>query len=89
MYSSRIYSALFLSIVFGWSVWNGATYYVDIFGRRFQKELEDLRAEVAKWQNSPLSASGSSTPYREIPKIDLEVSEETTDKEKDKGGKEE
>jgi len=72
---SRIWSAIFLSLVFGWSVWNGATYYVDIFGKRFQKELEDLRAEVEKWQNSPLrldgSNSGTSTPYREIPNLDL------------------
>jgi hypothetical protein len=74
-YSSRLYSAIFLSLVFGWSVWNGATYYVDIFGKRFQNELEELRAEVEKWQNSPLRSnggiSGESTPYREIPNLDL------------------
>jgi hypothetical protein len=75
-YSSRIWSALFLVFVFAHSVWNGATYYVDIFGNRFQKELEDLRAEVEKWQNSPLrsegSYSGTNTPFRDIPKLDLE-----------------
>lgn len=75
-YQSKVYSAVFLSVVFGWSVWNGATYYVDIFGKRFQKELEDLRAEVEKWQNSPTSGTnGTITPNREIPNFDLEQSD--------------
>jgi hypothetical protein len=75
-YGSKVYSTIFLSLVFGWSVWNGATYYIDIFGRRFQKELEDLRAEVEKWQNSPLRGeSGSNTPWKEIPNLDLTPSE--------------
>ena len=45
-------SAFFLISVFCWSVYNGATYYIDVFGNRFQKELEALKAEVAK-MNSP------------------------------------
>jgi hypothetical protein len=78
-YGSMVYSSIFLSVVFGWSVWNGATYYVDVFGKRFQKELEDLRAQVEQWQNSPRSLSdipsGATTPFREIPKFDLEIIE--------------
>ncbi|KAI2602429.1 hypothetical protein GGR54DRAFT_653923 [Hypoxylon sp. NC1633] len=50
---SRWASAGFLIIVFAWSVYNGATFYIDVFGKRFQKELEAMKAEVAKWQNSP------------------------------------
>jgi Protein of unknown function (DUF2838) len=46
-------SAAFLLIVFGWSIYNGATYYIDVFGKRFQSELEALKRDVAKWQNSP------------------------------------
>ncbi|KAF1984260.1 hypothetical protein K402DRAFT_336927 [Aulographum hederae CBS 113979] len=46
-------SASFLMVVFTWSVYNGATYYIDVFGMRFQKELEKLKADVAKWQVSP------------------------------------
>lgn len=46
-------SATFLLVVFGWSVWNGANYYMDVFGKRFQKELEQVKRDVAKWQNSP------------------------------------
>lgn len=46
-------SAAFLMIVFIWSTYNGASYYIDVFGVRFQKELEALKKDVAKWQMSP------------------------------------
>lgn len=49
----RWLSATFLFVVFSWSVYNGATYYIDVFGKRFQNELEQLKRDVAKWQNSP------------------------------------
>ncbi|KAH8595617.1 hypothetical protein B0O99DRAFT_652071 [Bisporella sp. PMI_857] len=49
----RYASASFLMAVFCWSVYNGATYYIDVFGKRFQNELEAMRKEVQKWQNSP------------------------------------
>lgn len=45
-------SAAFLLAVFIWSIYNGATYYIDIFGKRFQNELEQLKKDVAKWQTS-------------------------------------
>jgi hypothetical protein len=47
---SRWASGIFLSTMFAWSVWNGATYYIDVFGTRFQKELQALKKDVAKWQ---------------------------------------
>jgi Protein of unknown function (DUF2838) len=46
-------SGAFLVVVFTWSIWNGANYYMDVFGKRFQKELEQVKSDVAKWQNSP------------------------------------
>lgn len=46
-------SAGFLMAVFVWSIYNGATYYIDVFGKRFQNELEQLKRDVAKWQTSP------------------------------------
>ena len=49
---SRWASSLFMIIVFSWSIYNGSTYYIDVFGKRFQKELEDMRAEVSKWQSA-------------------------------------
>jgi hypothetical protein len=53
-------SGLFLTTVFIWSVYNGATYYIDVFGNRFQKELEQLKKDMAKWQASP---EGGFTPF--------------------------
>jgi hypothetical protein len=49
----RYASSCFLMVVFCWSIYNGATYYIDVFGKRFQNELEAMKREVAKWQNSP------------------------------------
>lgn len=46
-------SAAFLLCLFAWSVFNGANYYIDVFGKRFQKELEQMRKDVARWQASP------------------------------------
>jgi hypothetical protein len=62
---SRWGSSAFLMIVFAWSVYNGSTYYIDVFGKRFQKELEAMKAEVAKWQSSPeaMLSSPLMTPY--------------------------
>lgn len=57
-------SAGFLLVVFGWSVYNGATFYIDVFGKRFEKELEALKKDVAKWQNNNTS-SGDLTELSE------------------------
>lgn len=42
--------------VFCWSVYNGATYYIDVFGNRFQKELEKMKAEVARMNANDLTS---------------------------------
>lgn len=49
----RFASTSFLMAVFCWSVYNGSTYYIDVFGKRFQNELEAMKLEVQKWQNNP------------------------------------
>lgn len=49
-YSSKLLSSLFVSFIFFWASYNGATYYIDIFGKRFQKELLKLQAEVVEWK---------------------------------------
>jgi len=54
-------SAGFLCTVFTWSIYNGATYYIDIFGRRFEKELEQLKKDVQRMQSSP-EGMGMKTP---------------------------
>ncbi|TKA32415.1 hypothetical protein B0A50_01521 [Salinomyces thailandicus] len=45
--------AAFLMVVFAWASWNGATFYIDVFGRRMEKELEQLRKEVSRMTKSP------------------------------------
>ncbi|TVY34186.1 putative membrane protein [Lachnellula subtilissima] len=62
----RYASATFLMAVFCWSVYNGATFYIDVFGNRFQKEMEAMKREVQKWQNSP---DMTTSPYM-TPKLD-------------------
>lgn len=49
LYNRRA-SAAFLSILFAWSVYRGATYYIEIFGQRFRNELEALKKDVNRWQ---------------------------------------
>ena len=63
---NRWLSAAFLLSVFGWSVYNGATYYIDVFGKRFQNELEQMKKDVAKWQTSPDLASPMLTPKTDL-----------------------
>ncbi|KAK5995834.1 Glycerophosphocholine acyltransferase 1 [Cladobotryum mycophilum] len=50
---SRHASSGFLLAVFSWSIYNGATFYIDVFGKRFQRELEAMKADVMKWQTNP------------------------------------
>lgn len=52
----------FLAAVFMWSIYNGATFYIDHYGKKFQKELETLKKDVAKWQNTPDHPMGPVTP---------------------------
>lgn len=52
--------------VFCWSVYNGANYYIEVFGKRFQNELEEMKREVQKWHNTPeLTTSPLLTPRTE------------------------
>ncbi|KAJ5594094.1 uncharacterized protein N7459_000302 [Penicillium hispanicum] len=54
---SRWASGIYITALFVWSIHNGATYYIDVFGKRFQKELEQLKKDVARWQTSPEGAN--------------------------------
>ncbi|KAI5282335.1 hypothetical protein KEM52_003697, partial [Ascosphaera acerosa] len=59
---SRHASAAFLAVVFTWGVYNGATFYIDVFGNRFRKELNQLKQEVARWQNESLNIETQRDP---------------------------
>lgn len=53
-------SGIYIFALFVWSIHNGATYYIDVFGKRFQKELDQLKMDVARWQSSP---DGAASPF--------------------------
>lgn len=58
LYDSSLWSGIYLITVFAVSVWNGGGYYVEVFGRKFERELEALRKELAE----ATARSGVSTP---------------------------
>ncbi|KAF8528917.1 hypothetical protein BU17DRAFT_37383 [Hysterangium stoloniferum] len=63
LYDSRLWSGAFLWFIFAVSVWNGGGYYIEVFGRKFERELEALRKELAEATGSrPPSTSGNMSP---------------------------
>jgi hypothetical protein len=57
-YDSPRWSGVFLLGIFAVSVWNGGGYYIEVFGRKFERELEALRKELAESN----ARSGRSSP---------------------------
>ncbi|KAF2643356.1 hypothetical protein P280DRAFT_496969 [Massarina eburnea CBS 473.64] len=70
---SRWASGVFLTFVFIWSSYNGANYYIEVFGKKFQKELEAMKKDMARWQNSPdgaLVQTPNGEVLKEFPPLD-------------------
>lgn len=61
LYDSPRWSGTFLIIIFAVSVWNGGGYYIEVFGRKFERELEALRKELAENNNRSGRSSPTST----------------------------
>ncbi|KAE9410405.1 hypothetical protein BT96DRAFT_871272 [Gymnopus androsaceus JB14] len=59
LYDSPFWSGAFLIFIFSVSVWNGGGFYIEVFGRKFERELEALRKELAE---SAQARSGRSSP---------------------------
>lgn len=60
---NRAASTAFMFFVFSYASWNGATYYIDVFGRRMEKELDQLRKELARMSKSPdITGQEGATP---------------------------
>jgi len=58
LYDSPFWSGVFLLAIFSVSVWNGGGFYIEVFGRKFERELESLRKELAE----ATARSGRSSP---------------------------
>ncbi|SYW82578.1 uncharacterized protein UBRO2_04700 [Ustilago bromivora] len=69
LYPSRTASAVFFAGIFTVSVWNGASYYVEVFGRRFEKELLQLKRELEAMQRSESVLNNSGSPPAVTPGI--------------------
>lgn len=41
----------FVSFIFIWASYNGATFYIDVFGKRLDREVEKLKLEIADLKN--------------------------------------
>jgi len=65
LYASPFWSNIFLLFIFSVSVWNGGGFYIEVFGRKFEKELEALRKELAE----ATARSGRSSPNGTISSI--------------------
>ncbi|ORY81805.1 hypothetical protein BCR35DRAFT_303964 [Leucosporidium creatinivorum] len=50
LFDSKFWSSVYLIILFGVSVWNGASFYLEVYGRKFEKELIALRKEFEEQQ---------------------------------------
>ncbi|KAH9850061.1 hypothetical protein C2E23DRAFT_870278 [Lenzites betulinus] len=48
LYDSAFWSAAYVLLLFAVSVWNGGGFYIEVFGRKFERELEALRKELAE-----------------------------------------
>ncbi|KAG8862590.1 hypothetical protein FRB96_001148 [Tulasnella sp. 330] len=66
LYDSSMASCVFLLAIFGVSVWNGAGYYIEVFGRKFERELEALRKELAETRMAITPNSGSANGINEM-----------------------
>ncbi|KAJ7283428.1 hypothetical protein C8J57DRAFT_734828 [Mycena rebaudengoi] len=65
LYDSPFWSGTFLILILSVSVWNGGGFYIEVFGRKFERELEALRKELAEstarsGQSSPATTPGLS-----------------------------
>ena len=50
LYSYKHVCSLFVSFIFLCATYNGATYYVDFYGKKFQREVVKLQGEIESLQ---------------------------------------
>jgi len=65
------------------SVWNGASYYLEVWGRRFERELDALKREIEATQRASAAADESAPGTRPVSEKGSD-NEEEEEREKDK-----
>ncbi|KDE08942.1 hypothetical protein, variant [Microbotryum lychnidis-dioicae p1A1 Lamole] len=96
LYDSKFWSSIYLLTLFAVSVWNGASFYMEVFARKFEKELIALRREFEAQQeilsktSSGILGAGSVDMSRSASQADLpttvaEVDDEVDEREKADG----
>jgi len=65
LYDSPFWSGAYLLLILGVSVWNGGGFYIEVFGRKFERELEALRKELAEAQSKSQRSSPIMDPETE------------------------
>lgn len=55
-------ASIFLGYIFIVAAYNGATYYVDIFGKKLEKEVQRLQSEIQLLQSESAPPSSNSSP---------------------------
>lgn len=72
--------AIFVTFIFSWSAYNGATYYIEVFGKRFEKEVKQLRSELNEMQSkldskttTPLTSPTVNPTHQAGPVDDLKL----------------
>ena len=53
LYSYKHVCSLFVSFIFLCATYNGATYYVDFYGKKFQIEVVKVQEEIELLQSAP------------------------------------
>ncbi|KAI0723006.1 hypothetical protein C8Q76DRAFT_721222 [Earliella scabrosa] len=48
LYESAFWSSAYILFLFAVCAWNGGGFYIEVFGRKFERELEALRKELAE-----------------------------------------
>ncbi|RLV94469.1 putative membrane protein [Spathaspora sp. JA1] len=61
----------FVTFIFIWAAYNGATYYIDIFGKRLEKEVEKLKREIVSLQQENEKLQFSPVTRPQVPEEEV------------------